>query len=524
MEKEQLSWLKSKGYIHITPQINIQARKNEIIKKVKDEKYVARYAFFPLIHSIIKERKYKKTDNKGKPRAHSYINAEGKHIRTAKNRPLHYATHMDAIIFGYYAHLLQNLYEDEIKKYKGLSDSIIAYRKIPITIGEEKNKSTIHFANEVFEEIRSKTKKDHECVVFAFDIKSFFPSLDHQLLKKAWAELLDVEKLPPHHYNVFKASTRFSYILKDDLRKYKSGKRKRVGFDEKELARIRNKFGVNAFFESSQAFRNKIKLGELKIHKYPFRSKETGKPIGIPQGLPISAVLANLYLLDFDLKVLNELVSSVGCFYRRYSDDIVIVCKPNQAHFVKEFITKSMEESKVPISTDKTEQFLYKTSNNSNGLDCLKLSKEEQWLPSSFIYLGFEFDGKKTLIKSANLAKFYRRMIYAVKRKAKRAIKIANQTPNSTPVIYRNQLYKLYSLLDLKKVNTHTRWKKLVKTEKGEFRLQTGKKTKPLKSNYFSYAKRASLIINEPAIEKQIRNHKKIFNQAITKHLKKNHL
>ncbi|MEJ0063292.1 MAG: reverse transcriptase domain-containing protein [Alphaproteobacteria bacterium] len=46
---------------------------------------------------------------------------------------------------------------------------------------------------------------------------------------------------------------------------------------------------------------------------------------GIPQGTPISATFSNLYMTDFDCKV-RDICNSMGAFYRRYSDDILIIC------------------------------------------------------------------------------------------------------------------------------------------------------------------------------------------------------
>lgn len=181
-----------------------------------------------------------------------------------------------------------------------------------------------------------------------------------------------------------------------------------------------------------------------------------------------------------------------------------------------------MEKSRVSISKDKTEIFHYeieKDKMDGDVLRCWKLSKDGSKKSSPFVYLGFEFNGQRALIKSGNLSKFYRRMVFSVRRKAKRALKIAAQN-NSKPVIYRRQLYKLYSALDLNKTKVHKRWKKLIKQESGEFRLVTGTKRKVLKSNYFSYAKRASDIMGEPMIYEQVRNHRRIFNQAIEKHLR----
>lgn len=520
MNNEQPDWLKAKGYLHITAAIDVRRRRFEIIRKVTNPTYVARYAFYPLIHATINERRYKRVDSVTGKRAHSYMDENGEHKHNAKSRPLHYATHMDAIIFGYYADHLQQKYEIELRKFQGLSDCIVAYRKIPIE-NEETNKSTIHFAHEVFEEIRRRGEVN-DCGVLTFDIKSFFSSLDHQKLKKIWASLLEVDKLPDDHYNVFKAATRFSYILKDDLRKYPNKKGRKSEFDEKELARIRNKHGINAFFESPKAFRERIKDGSLKLHKYPFHNKDN-KPMGIPQGLPISAVLANLYLLEFDKKILDTVVNQMGGYYKRYSDDIVIVCAPSQMDVIRNFVESTIEESKVTISKDKTEKFIFRKiafGKKEPRLTSIKISNDQENISAPLVYLGFEFNGQKTLIKSANLAKFYRRMISSVKRKAKRAIKIAEQNPGTKPVIFRRQLYKLYMTKGKGKI--HRRWKKLVKNELGEYRLVTGEKTKQMRSNYLTYATRASETMQEPAILHQIRNHKKIFNQAVQRHLKKN--
>lgn len=517
MKKEKPNWLKSKGYLHLTPQINIEKDFDKILSKVKNVQYISRYAFFPLIHSIIKERKYKKVGSN--KRAHSFIDQNGQYKKTIKNRPLHYATHMDAIIFGYYAEILQNMYEEKLNEHKGLSEAIIAYRRIPVE-GALTNKSTIHFAHEIFEEIKNRTLENSECVVLAFDIKSFFSSLDHKLLKKYWSDLLTTDRLPIDHYNVFKAATNFSYIMRDDLRNHKKNHGKRSGFDERKLAQIRNQFGVNAFFESPQAFREKIKSGELRIYKYPFRNEDK-IPVGIPQGLPISAILANLYLLNFDLKILDKLVNGLGCYYRRYSDDIAIICNIDQYEIVEKFVIAEIKESRVKISEEKTEIFHFKKLKSENeNITSTKISKGKI-SNSPFVYLGFEYNGRNILIKSSNLSKFYRRMVFAVKRKARRAYKMAAENSEGKPIIYRRQLYKLYSILDLTKTKIHTRWKKIVKTDLGTYRLKTGVKTKVLRSNYFSYATRASEIMKEPAIFKQVRNHKKIFNQAIKKYIKK---
>lgn len=511
---EEQNWLKSKAYLHITGQLDVVKKREQLIRKVTNKNYVAKYSFFPLIHSVIHERKYKKNKLTNR-RAHSFINSKGE-IEKGKSRPLHYASNMDALIYGYYAEQLQAKYDAELK-LNNLHESVIAYRKIPTEI-PGKYKSTIHFANEIFQSIKERVDKDGSCIVLAFDIKSFFSRIDHKLLKIDWQLLMNESKLSDDEYNVFKGATRFSYILRDELRKHQSLKGKRSGFNEKELAQIRNNFGINAYFSSPQDFREKKKSGFFKIYKFPFRNKK-GDPIGIPQGLPISAVLANLYLLSFDKEIQEKLVS-LGCYYRRYSDDIAILCKPGEIELVEKCVNGAIKLRELNLSEDKTEKFIFSKSLTSE-INCKKIDSDLKLKNGSFTYLGFEFNGKNVLIKSANLSKFYRRMISAVKRKANRAKKIAANRNNKKIIIYRRQLYKLYSALDLNKVKVHKRWKRIVKTELGTFRLKTGIKKKQLKSNYFSYASRASDIMQEPKIYAQVRNHKKIFNQAIQKHLRR---
>jgi hypothetical protein len=50
----------------------------------------------------------------------------------------------------------------------------------------------------------------------AIDLKSFFSTLDHKILKDQWCKILNEKELPKDHYRVFKACTNFKYVLLDD--------------------------------------------------------------------------------------------------------------------------------------------------------------------------------------------------------------------------------------------------------------------------------------------------------------------
>ena len=520
--EQRPDWFKGRGYLHITPKIDIRKHYFELYALLDNPAYVAKHAFFPLIHSVIKERKYKKKPD-GAGRAHAFIK-DGKHTRTVKTRPLHYATHIDALIFGCYAAKLSELYETKLKERQDLDDCVIAYRKIPLEEPNEENeeeigKSTIHFASETFEEIK---KRGHTaCVVMMFDIKSFFSELDHDKLKKAWCGLLGVDRLPPDHFNVFKAATEFRYILKDELRIKPVIGGKRSGFDERKLSTIRKYQGIEAFFSSIDDFKEELKLKKLRVYKHQF--VKDGHPVGIPQGLPVSAVLANLYLLNFDKKVLEIVVDKYQGFYRRYSDDIMVICKPEEANNIEKFILDEIQKSKVKISTDKTEKFRFEyrqINPRINRLTSILLKGDKEVIGKPLSYLGFEFYGYQILIKSANIAKYYRRMITAVKKHAHRALS-TNYT-GARPAIYPRQLRKLYNDVDLSKEKTQPERKVLRKNDKGYFyfekiELKSDPKTR---TNYFAYSKRAIAIMNESKIEKQLKKHKSVFHAAMSKHLK----
>lgn len=538
-------WLKSKGYLHITPNIDVNRDSNKLISKITNKKFIANYAFYPLIHTVIKERKYKKADLKkdvtknGNLRAHKFKNLKtGETKRTAKSRPLHYATHLDAIIYAYYAFLLQDKYENELKKTTGLNDCITAYRKLKINPALEDNvkgngKSTIHFAKEVFEEI-SRRSQTENISVLAFDIKSFFSSLDHQKLKKVWEEIMGFESINDHkdHANVFKATTLFNYVLLDSFRIAK-GKGKKQGFNEKRLSEIRRKNGFKSFFESNVDFRKSIKSGELKVYSNPFK-KKGNVVMGIPQGLPISAILANMYLLDFDKAIVNNLVNNRKCYYRRYSDDIILICNSDDVPFVQKTVEEEMENAKVDISKEKTEKFDFRLK-NYNKLEQKRLTSFKYNLETGkkvhapLVYLGFEYRGYNTLVKSANISKFYRRMINIIKRRARRAEKNMLNNPDAKNVIYINQIKKLYKLKPKDKDNNKGD-KNLGKPRSflkrkanGEFYFSKSKSNSPKKrnSNYFSYINRAATIIDNNGIKKQLRKSKHILWSSINKYLKK---
>lgn len=530
-------WLKAKGYLHLSPSLKIGENWRIYKSQIENKEFISKYAFYPLIHSFIKERKYKEV-GVDKQRSHKKKSSDsGKTKSTAKLRPIHYASHYDALIYGYYAQILNEKYKEKLSIFPELSQCVTAYRKIEIDASSDKGRSTIHFAKDVFDEIKRRANEGNKVGVLTFDIKGFFSSLDHQILKQKWEFIIDEKKLPNDHFNVYKSCTNFSYILKDDLRIVNKKKGRKFGFDESKLAKIRREKGFKCFFESNEDFRNHIRQGKLRVYKNPFRTRDCNNKkqlVGIPQGLPISAVLANIYLYDFDKCIIDNLVLGIdsNSYYRRYSDDIVIICKVENLESTKKYIEELIKESKVEISTAKTETFIFEQMEynkfQDKRLTSIKIKSDgSHTVNSPLIYLGFEFRGYNVLIKSTNLAKFNRRLISIVKRRAKRALKAIENDPFQKKAIYINQIKKLYNkpLREIDSENNelkqNTRRRSVLQlNEKGEFTsIPTNIISKRKKSNYMGYIKRCSEIFEVDDFEQQLRKRKHIFYTAIQRHL-----
>ena len=532
------SWLKEKGYLHLSPSLELGTNSDQILRKVTSKKYVESYAFYPLIHTVISDRKFKKGSSK------KHTTTERKHthyrlktlqpVKNAKDRPLHYASHMDALVYGYYANLLKESYENLLREEPLQNEAVIAYRKIETFKGSGIGKSNIHFAKECFDEIKNRTINNTEVAVLAIDLKSFFSSLDHKILKQQWGKVLDEPNLPKDHYKVFKACTNFKYVLLDDLRIKKKNSGKKAPYDESKLAHIRKTKGFRCFFESNKDFRMSIKAGKLSIYSNPFSKKlknDINVKIGIPQGLPISAVLANLYLFDFDLEIVNRWVKKHNVYYRRYSDDIFIVCEKKLCDEIEKDIGELIEKYEIEISKDKTEKFIFRNvsyKESTSRLECFRVTKEGKEISSAMSYLGFEFRGYHTGIKSTNLAKYYRKIISTVKRKSKRTLKLIEENPHTKKAVFKNQVRKIYNLpvkfkdgdLTEKKVMKRMRYN-LVLNDRGFYEFKFSERNNKKQANYHSYIKRCCNVFQTDSFQKQITKSKHVAYSAINKYLNK---
>ena len=259
---------------------------------------------------------------------------------------------------------------------------------------------------------------------------------------------------------------------------------------------------INSFCSTPVVFREKIvKKGHVRRNK-----DRKGMIInkGIPQGIPISATLSNLYMLEFDKKMVSLAEGKSG-LYRRYSDDILYVGKPDDREAIHSFIsTYLVDHLKLDIQPEKTLEVHFKR----NGFpDAWEYSTHQggKLVNKSLSYLGFDYDGQQIRIRQSGLSKYYRGLKRVIRRRAYYArkvnIKILNNPElNRDNWIFRRGIYKSKSHLGAKK-------------KKIDGKIFWG--------NFISYSLNASKIFKSAAIRRQIRNHWKIIENQIASFEKK---
>jgi hypothetical protein len=247
------------------------------------------------------------------------------------------------------------------------------------------------------------------------DFTEFFDRLDHQYLKKMLCDLLEVERLPRDYFAVFKNITRFA------------------SWDWKLLV---EHSGHNLI---ERGIRTKLNRQGTIITKTQFQKHKTNitknsSSKGIPQGSPISAVLSNIYMLEFDRKI-NDYVSANDGVYMRYSDDFVIVLPYENEQKIREheniIFSRVGEIEGLDLQEEKTAFYIY-----DDGF----ISKFPSKTSSPIDYLGFVFDGKNIKLRPKAITKYY----YRMRRKARNIGRNNWQSPKGKHISAKN-LYNIYS-------------------------------------------------------------------------------
>lgn len=387
-----------KGYLHFDKPVKIE----HFYKYLKNPQKINNHAFLPFIYYPMNSTKFTKVEEKN-----------GHYIKDKKKtkRDIYYAGHKDSMIYKYYGDLLNDAYNNYALEYE-IDDIATAYRN------NRSGQSNIHFAKEIFQFII----QQENAYIFTMDFSKFFDRIDHKQLKRTIQKVLKVNSLPSDIYKVLKSVTQFSYIEQHDIDAYlnlKYGKKKmKIMKKHKHMKRLMNSKEFSLF-----------KPQYIKKHR---------KPYGIPQGSSMSAVCANIRLIEFD-EVIKTYVKKMGGIYRRYSDDLIIVLpkiadKPSEWKSIKEDIQSLVKSYKdLKIHPEKTETFIYQ-----DGLIISKGVNTRKPLD----YLGFIFNGESIKLREKSLFKYYSRSY----RKAENAQK---QTIRHGRKAYRKKLYQIYTHLGI---------------------------------------------------------------------------
>lgn len=407
------SWFCQRGYLHFDRPISIKAAKKIVTSPIN----VSRHAFYPLITYSVVSKKIKRDKE-----TNSIVTKE-------KTRPIAYASHVDSHIYSYYAKILDEAYEKKVKEF-GLGESILAFRKL--------GKNNINFSYDAF----MKIKGIGECGVVALDLSKFFETINHKTLKAQWSNLLEVKLLPSDHYNVFKSVTKYSSVDKDEV------------------------------YQAFKVSPHNPKNGRCRIcQPHEFRELVRGSSLittnkneyGIPQGSPISALLSNIYMIDFD-RNMKEYVNGIGGAYFRYCDDMLFIVPIKHLKTVAGHARENLQALKVDINVDKTELRAFRMIDGE-----LRSDKPLQ-------YLGFIFDGKRILLRSSSLARYSEKMkngVSLAKQTMRKANKIRVKNGEEIHGVYKRKLYSRYSHLG--------------------------------RRNFITYGLRAAKIMNSPEIRKQLK-------------------
>lgn len=493
-----------KSYPHFDPLFNFARDKNKIHEIISDTTHqrVAQHDFLPFVKILQKTPRYKWQNDEQHPDG-------GEYDLESKIRPISFASHFDTYIYSYYAFALNEIYQDYIK-HKGFDEVVLAYRN---DLG---GKCNIQFAKEAFDEVKNRFNTDGSCAVIALDIKGYFDNIQHNKLKEMWLRVINETELPPDQYHVFRSLTKYAYINLTSFQKQfdiNFGKIKRK--QNKKLKRgehqvyqfnslldlIPDKLGVRNFKEKMNILRERGIVSQNS--EFDSHRKRVLKKSGIPQGSAMSAVLSNIYLADFDQEIYEKGIGE-GFVYRRYCDDLLIICHPAKVNELKDFLmNKIKNDCFLTIQDKKTEVIDFKP--NEHGI-IRSFRRKYDEIKSEFIestvenknyknlqYLGFEFNGQNYYIRPASLSRFFRKM----KARIVKTIGMAYGKNSKAKVIFKKQLFERYSHVG----------------ERNFIRYAHNAASE----HYENSKKEKKPGFNSPSIRKQISAHMHILNQEIEK-------
>lgn len=422
-----------KPYKHIDKKISFSKVKDYVL----NPDMVSKHSFLPFIHHTLIVEKFI---------GHSFSNQSP--IKE-KSRAIYYAGHLDSYIYRYYSDLLNEVYNQWVVE-NGLDKLSVAYRTNKIA------QSSINFSANAI----AKIVDTESSLIVIGDFESYFDTLDHTLLKNRLKTVLSTDYLSKDWHNVFKSLTKFGYVPKEKLEEL-----------DTEVQ--------GAYFNN---------LSEFRVYQKEHKVCSNPESFGIPQGSPISGVLANVYAIDFD-REMAELAQQYEGYYQRYSDDFILILPiafsdKKQAQSISSQIVDKIEylanENRIRIQKTKLNCALY------HQKQMISITGDQ---PTHIDYLGFTFDGYSVKMRQKSIGKFYRKARRLIRHAHK--VKIAKKMKK---LPYRHKIYSLYT----------------------DFGV-----SETYRSNFIDYAKRAQRIFDnispktKNVMMEQLKNRKKIIEKEL---------
>ncbi len=158
---------------------------------------------------------------------------------------------------------------------------------------------------------------------------------------------------------------------------------------------------------------------EKDYHKY--EGMETANNVGVPQGLAISNILAEIYMQQVD----EKMQENTDIVYFRYVDDILILHKNKITvnKFASELVSE-LSYLNLELNTDKTE--------TCNRVEQVK----------DFVYLGYRFNGTQITIKKENVMKMEMRLQGIISQYKRALDKYVLENKDDGGNVYENEDYK----------------------------------------------------------------------------------
>ena len=414
--KKREGWFRARTYPHLDYPLSFAAAK----ALATDPELVSRRSFLPFLRYKDERRQFR-TDNSDR----TIPKRLRPRFSKTKSRDIRYASHADSAIFSYYAFRLQDAYDDFLKR-EALDDVVIGYRA---GLG-----SNVDMAAAAFSEVASRS----DCVALAFDISDFFPSIEHHTLKRSVARVLGENELPRDWYKIYRAMTKFASLDLSDIYAVE-------GFNRKTAPSPLVK-------DIPSALKKYRAAGLIQVNTVGH---------GIPQGSPISAVMANVSMIEFDEAVKNW-CDTHNAYYRRYSDDILVIARTTDEAAVTQLIQGVAQGTGLGliVNPEKTEISRF-----------TEVASAVHDSDRPLTYLGFTYDGRVAALKARTLSRYYRRVTYG----ARATVRGARAAGASALKAYRRSVFRELTHLG--------------------------------RRNFYQYAKRADSKFHSSRVKRQMRRH-----------------